>query len=513
MNETDSRGRVVLLGSVFVVAACGLVYELVAGAVSSYLLGDAVTQFSLVIGVFLSSMGVGSFAAKFIEKDLLRRFVAIEITVGVIGGTSSIAMLATSAVAAPWFSVVFFPLCASIGILIGIEIPLLVRMLQSRGRVRDALSDVLALDYLGALAAAVLFPLVALPFLGIGRASVVFGILNLAVAGAGITLLPRPRRTITAALVVASLLLVSALAYSTRLVGFFEDLLYQDEVIYAADTPYQRIVLTRWNDDIRLFLNGHIQFSSIDEARYHEALVIPALTAADRPVNVLILGGGDGLAAREVLKFDSVRAVTIVDIDPRMTELGRTRPELVTINGDSMNDPRVRVVNDDAMRFLQSDDGFYDAILADLPDPNTQALAKLYSAEFYALIARRLSASGVLVTQATSPYFAPEAFASIERTVGAALDRGGSPERIFARGYHVHVPSFGDWGFVIGAKSEIDVSALSVSVPTRYLTDEVLAAMFVFGKDAPDADAAPVNHLEDPVLYRLYERGWRTFNE
>ena len=332
---------VVLLASVFLVAACGLVYELVAGAVSSYILGDAVTQFSLVIGVFLCAMGLGAYLAKFIRQKLLNKFIEIEIWIGLTGGGSSLIMFAISAFAEPVFAVVFYSLCTLIGVMIGIEIPLLIRILKERGSLTDALSNVLALDYIGALAGSLLFPLLALPYLGLSRASLVFGLMNLCVAAVGIGLLRGRRLWISLRLGVAAVLLLTALFYSVRMVGFLEDLLYQDNIVYAKTTRYQRIVLTRWHDDIRLYLNGHIQFSSIDEARYHEALVFPAMSLCPGPENILILGGGDGMAAREVLKFDSVRRIVLVDLDPEMTGLGQQRPELVQLNKGALNDPRV----------------------------------------------------------------------------------------------------------------------------------------------------------------------------
>jgi spermidine synthase len=508
----DRTARLILLASVFTVAACGLVYELIAGAVSSYLLGDAVTQFSLVIGVFLSAMGVGSFFAKFVRRRLLATFVEIEIWIGLLGGSSSILMFALYAYAPQVFSPLFYALCAALGVMVGLEIPLLVRILRSGEGFTRALSHVLALDYLGALAGAVLFPLVALPLLGLSRASVVFGLLNLGVAGAGIGLVRGPKRGLALRLAAAVLLLLVACVYSTMLVSFLEDLLYQDEVILVRDTPYQRLVLTRWRDDVRLYLNGHIQFSSVDEARYHESLVVPAMAAAPLPRDVLVLGGGDGLAVREILKFDSVERVTVVDIDPVVTDLARSQAELVQLNGGSLDAPGVRVVNEDAMAYLARDSGRYEVVIIDLPDPNTPALAKLYSRSFYALAARRLARGGVLVTQATSPFFAREAFWCIVETLRAAISDPAPAGSLLPLPYHVHVPSFGEWGFVLAAERRIDPSSLAVEVPTRFLTEEALPGMFVFGRDI---QSSPVraNRLDDPVLHAYYERGWSRFNQ
>jgi len=297
------------------------------------------------------------------------------------------------------------------------------------------------------------------------------------------------------------------------MVGFFEDLLYQDAIIYSKTTRYQRIVLTRWREDIRLYLNGNIQFSSIDEARYHEALVIPALEACARPGDVLILGGGDGMTAREVLKYSSVRRVVLVDIDPVMTAIGRERPELRRLNQNALNSPRVQVVHMDAMQFVENSKAAFDAIIVDLPDPSTGALSKLYSRSFYSLCARRLRAGGVLVTQATSPFFAPEAFWCIVKTLGSAVAADEGRDGLMAIPFHVNVPSFGEWGFALAARQPIDPNRLAVSVSTRFLNTQRMQAMFSFGNDAGPPESVEINRLEYPVLHEYYKRGWKRFHD
>lgn len=505
--------RLLLLASVFVVAHCGLLYELIAGAVSSYVLGDAVTQFSLVIGVFLCAMGLGSYAAKFVKTDLLYRFVTIEIWLGLLGGTSSVSMFAVSALAPGLFPVFFYSLCVALGGLVGLEIPLLVRLLRKSHDEGAAISDVLALDYFGALVASILFPFVVLPYVGLSRASVVFGLMNLAVAALGVRLLARRKRFVLTNVAFAGALLVAVFFYSSSMVGFFEDMLYQDDVIFARSTTYQRIVMTRWRDDVRLYIDGHIQFSSVDEARYHESLVIPAMESFPRPRAVLVLGGGDGMAVREVLAYPTVQTVTLVDLDPVMTELGRSRPELVALNRGSLSSPKVRVVNDDAMHFVRDSSEFYDVIVVDLPDPHAPALAKLYSTAFYAMLARRLSARGVMVTQATSPFFAPEAFWCVVSTMRAAIPEEGTIAPLHVYAYHVHVPSFGEWGFVMGSKAPVDVSELEPSVSTSFLNREALQSMFAFGRDLRPPEGIEVNRLDHPVLSTYYARGWKRHNK
>jgi spermidine synthase len=507
------RGRVLLLVSVFVVAACGLAYELVAGTLSSYLLGDATTQFSLTIGVFLCAMGAGSWLARFVRSNLLVRFVELEVAVGVLGGASTLALFAVSAWAEAAFPPFFYLLLAVLGALVGVEVPLLVRIVKDEGGFNEALSDVLALDYLGALAGSILFPLFVLPLLGMSRSAVVFGLLNLGVAAAALPLLDSSARRRLGVLVgVGAACLTALLVASPRLVGFLEDALYEDHIVYARSTRYQRIVVTRWHDDLRLYLDGHLQFSSVDEARYHEALVVPAMEAAVHPRSVLILGGGDGLAAREVLKYPTVEKVLLVDLDPGMTELGRTRRDFVRLNEGSLASPKVTIANADAMQTLRKDDAFYDVILVDLPDPDSEVLAKLYSTAFYALAEKRLALHGVLVTQATSPFYSREAFWSIVRTLQAAVP-AELPGALRVIPYHESVPSFGEWGFVLASHDELDPKSLAPRVPTRYLTAGTLQAMFVFGKDMTAPADVRINRLDDPVLFRYHRDGWRRFNE
>ncbi|GAK54641.1 spermidine synthase [Candidatus Moduliflexus flocculans] len=514
-EKLPSFGRAILLGSVFLVAASGLVYELVAGAVSSYLLGDAVTQFSLVIGVFLSAMGGGAFLAQYVRQRLLYRFVEVEIWLGLLGGCSSVLMFAVSAFADAIFPVFFYLLCIILGVLIGLEIPLLIRLLQAARGVSETLSHVLALDYLGALIGSMLFPLFVLPYLGLSRASVVFGLLNLAVAASAVPLLRQGERILLAAqMTLAMTLLLATFAYSTKWVGFLEDKLYQDDIIYTADTRYQRIVLTRWRDDIRLYLNGQLQFSAVDEARYHESLVIPAMEASRPAADVLILGGGDGMAAREVLKYDSVKTITLVDIDPAMTALGQTRPELLRLNSGSLSSPKVKIVNTDAMRFVEESRDAFDVIFIDLPDPDTETLSKLYSDAFYRLCVRRLRERGIMVTQATSPFFARDAFWCIAQTI-ASVEIPNLPETsLHILPYHLNIPSFGEWGFVMAARRPVAPQQLAISVETRFLNDATLHSMFAFGKDIEPPSPLPnINRLEHPILSTYYERGWSRFNE
>jgi len=503
-----------LLASVFVIAVCGLIYELLAGTVSSYLLGSSVTQFSLVIGLFLTAMGLGSFLSRLLtdERRLLGTFLMVEVLVGLVGGSSALLLFLAFAVVGSYTPLLVL-LCVVIGTLVGLEIPLLVRILRGNASLRAALGNVLALDYLGALAASLLFPLVLVPRLGLVRTSFLFGLLNVAVAGVGIHFFrARLRRATTlrvAALLTAAVLVVGLIT-AGRTTTLMEDILYDDEIIYARSTPYQRLVITRWRDDLRLFIDGNIQFSSADEFRYHEALVHPAMGLAGNPRRVLLLGAGDGLAAREVLKHRAVTRVDLVDLDPEMTRIFSRIPQLVQLNRGSLKDRRVHVHNMDAQKYLENATPPYDVIIIDLPDPNNEGLGRLYTRSFYRLAAKSLAPGGVLVTQATSPFYSPAAYWCIVNTISSVtLSSGGGALHVLP--YHAEVPSFGLWGFVLAASRPLAPARVRLEVPTRYLSRELLPTLFVFPKDIGPR-RTPVNRLDNLVLIRLYERGYQHYN-
>lgn len=502
-------GERLLLLSVFAVATCGLVYELVSATMASYLLGDSVTQWSLVIGVYLSAMGLGSWLSKGIERDLHGRFVAIQLGVALIGGFSATLLFlgfAHLATVRP----LLFGILLCVGTLVGLEIPLLLRILQRGHALKDVVARVLAFDYVGSLAASLLFPLLLLPFLGLVRTSLLFGLVNAAVAiwclhvfAAQVGRL-RLRQAFAWATTGA---LAVAFVAAPRIERFGEDSMFEAPIVFSHRTPYQRLTLTRWRDDIRLYIDGNLQFSSIDEHRYHESLVHPAFAALPEGklsgpsaggARVLVLGGGDGLALREVLRHD-VASVDLVDLDPGMTELFASHPVLVELNGNAFADPRVSVHNADAMEWLaeRREAAGYDVAIVDLPDPNDFSLGKLYTRAFYRLLAARMHPDGAIVVQATSPYLAPRAFWCIVRT----LDASG----LTTHPYHAHVPSFGDWGYVLAMPTPREApTRLVPGIDRRFLNDALLPALFVFptDQDPPDVE---VNQLNDQMLVHYYE--------
>lgn len=490
--------------NVFVVAICGLIYELLAGTLGSYLLGDSVTQFSLVIGLYLSAMGGGAWLSRRLGRDLARRFVEIELAVAVVGGASApILFLAFGTVV--HFQVVLLGFVAAIGILVGLELPLLMRLLEGQVAFKDLVSRVLTFDYIGALAAAVMFPLVLVPRLGLVRSSLVMGAANASVALWGTWLLGDRLGAARRGLRIRALVVLAGMAVAIGFADHFttwaEDEMYADPVVFSQTTPYQRIVVTRGRAGFQLFLSGNLQFASADEYRYHEALVHPAMMAADAPPRrALILGGGDGLALREVLAHPSIEAVTLVDLDPAMTGLARRFPPLGELNRGSFADRRVTVINDDAMVWLDEHPGTWDAIIVDFPDPNTFALGKLFTRLFYRRLLARLSPGGAVSVQATSPLFARRSYWCIIETMRAA--------GFFVRPYHVTVPSFGVWGYALARRAAFDPPTRVPAIALRFLNPAALAAMFELPADMTPVPVE-INQLDNQALVRYYEKEWR----
>lgn len=504
-----------LLAAVFLIAICGLIYELIAASLTSYLLGGSVTHFSIVIGVFLTAMGVGSYLTRFIEDALADAFIAVQIGIGLSGGLSAAVLLLTFTTLQIYLPILVAVLTVT-GSLVGMEIPILIRILRSREALRLTVANVLALDYLGALFASCAFPLLLVPQLGLLRTSFLFGLINLLVALVGIRVLHsmlRRRRLLRLAAFAATLIMVTGLAGSGVFTALTEDLLYQDNILFARQTRYQRIIVTRWRDDIRLFLDGNLQFSSVDEHRYHEALVHPAMSANPGARRILILGGGDGMTAREVLKYRSIERVDLVDLDEEMIRLFRDVPMLAQLSGNSLSAPRVHVHIQDAGKFLEASGKFWDLILVDLPDPNMLSLARLYTKSFYRLCAQRLNANGVAVTQATSPFYAPEAFWCVVQTLKEAPVGPERRGRLNVYPYHAYVPSFGDWGFVMASRRSIspDKLTLSPGIALKFLNNQLFPSLFTFPQDSLPESSIKANRLDNQVLVKYYRRGWKRF--
>ena len=492
---------IVLFISVFLIAACGLIYELIAGTLASYLLGDSVLQFSTIIGSYLFAMGIGSWLSRFIERALVSRFITIELMVGLLGGFSS-SILFLAFTYSQGFRVLLYGMVLAIGILVGLEIPLLMRILKERFHFKELVANVLTFDYLGALGASLIFPLVLVPKMGLVRSALLFGLINAGVALWSTFIFRAHLGNVLwqrAACVVVVAMLMAGFGLGDRITDTADAALYSDDVILARTTPYQRLVVTRWKEDYRLYLNSHLQFSSRDEYRYHETLVHPGLASLPGARRALVLGGGDGLAVREMLKYPGLERITLVDLDPEMTRQFRTHPLLMKLNANALNDKRVRIINADAFPWLERSDEMFDFAVIDFPDPNNYSLGKLYTTAFYRLLRQHVSRGGAVVVQSTSPMFARQSYWCIVETMKAAGFK--------TYPYHVYVPSFGEWGFVLGTLSDWE-APLSVPSGLRFLTAGNVKTLFDFPPDLAPVPAE-VNRLNDQVLVRYYDKEWR----
>lgn len=498
-NNLAKNEQRILLFSVFILSLCGIIYELVLGSLASYLLGNPVMQYSITIGVFLSSMGLGSYVSRFIERDLLRAFVRIEILLGLVGGISVVLLNYLFSFSESFYALHIFFLVV-IGTLVGLEIPLLTRILKQYGALKDIISNVLSFDYIGGLAGSLFFPLLLFPFLGRFLTSIVVGMANIAVAFIIIFVIDYGRRKKDFMLASVSFMVLLLMAVNSDwLNAIIQKKMFYDDIVFTERTKYQEIVLTRNGDDFRLYLDGSLQFSSSDEYRYHEMLVHPALTAHGNPRSVLVLGGGDGLAVREILKVPSVVKIVLVELDASMIALAANNSTLSYINGGSLKDTRVHVITGDAYDFLRKNSFGYDVIIADFPDPHDETVSKLYTVEFFRLVKKSLSKNGVFITQSTSPLFARDAFWCINRTMKQVFG--------YVLPYHIFIPSFGDWGFNMASVDQIYVKESSAS-ELRYFNKSTFSASEIFSPDSGETSTG-INTFNKPILYKYYLKGWK----
>ncbi|MFD3484503.1 polyamine aminopropyltransferase [Streptomyces sp. NPDC058665] len=475
-----SAGRFLILAVVFVCAACGLVYELELVALASYLIGDSVTQASVVLSLMVFAMGLGSLLAKRLRCRAAVGFGLVEAALALLGGCSAMVLYATFAwMGESRYALIGFSL--AIGVLIGAEIPLLMTLIQrvSRQDAGGTVADLFAADYVGALVGGLAFPFLLLPWFGQLTGALLTGAVNVVAGGAlvlwvfGRDLTGRERGL----LLLVNVLVLAVLGGAAVLVDDFERAarraVYGDGVRVAVQTDVQEVVLTGgWGGrdsrggPLDLYLDGRLRVSERDEFRYHEALVHPAMSG--RHERVLILGGGDGLAAREVLRYGDVRSVTLVELDPGVARLARTDPALAGLNEHAYDDTRLRVEYADAFAWLRERGAErgpgpepYDVVISDLPDPGITPSTKLYSEEFYGLASRVLAEGGRLAVHAGPPAARPRTYWTVDATLraagfgtsaysatGRASGFGAGPDRAAGAAEAV---AGQDWGFVLAA--------------------------------------------------------------
>ncbi len=487
--------------SVFVVSTCGLIYEFISATVASYTLGDTVTQFSLVIGFYLFSMGCGSYFSKYIKDKPIERFITIELIIAVLGGLLPVYLFGLYPFTAH-FKVLLLSYISLIGFLVGIEIPLMMRILKDNLEFEDLVARIFTFDYIGALLASIAFPLVFMPYFGLIETGLIFGMVNAFVAL--MTLIYFKKRIkgyrfIFAKCLIVCILLVGFLINANHVEAFLDSLRFDEKIIFKKNSSYQKIVLTGGAETIKLYLNGNLQFSSKDEYRYHEALVHVGLSQIQNPSRVLILGGGDGLAAREILKYPSVKEIILVDLDPEMTKLCKTLKPIVTLNHNALNDTRLKIIHKDAFIWLKENNDCFDFVVIDFPDPSNYSVGKLYTRTFYYMLKKMLHKNSIVAIQSTSPYVAPKSYWCVAKTLQSVGLKTAS--------YQIHLPSFGNWGFHLATLDDQYSSKFSLPRDLKYLTPEIVPTLFIYPKDQSHIDTK-IHDLNNQALVQYFDEEW-----
>lgn len=508
----------VLKISVFATGLSGIVAEYVLATLAQYFLGNPVVQWAMIVSVMLFSMGLGSRISKRIETNLLEKFILIEFVLSILVAFSSGISYLMAGING-YVGVFIYTHSILIGLLIGMEIPLVVRLNEEFESLKVNISNVLEKDYYGSLVGGALFSFIGLPYLGLTYTPFVLGMVNFFVACILFVTLRKVvksslKKWVTISLVGISVILTAGMATAKKVELYGEQQRYHDKVIFSKQTKYQRIVITQWENDYWLYLNGNQQLSTKDEELYHEPIVHPVLELHPNAKQVLVLGGGDGCAVRELLKHDEIEQITLVDLDSVMLSLAQHHPVLSTLNKNSFSNDKVKLVIEDGFHFLENSPDYFDIILVDLPDPRSVELSRLYSQEFYIMCYRKLRSGGMMITQSGSPYFAPKAFACIDTTMKSA---GFSTVQL-----HNQILTMGEWGWTIGAKSikyhklREKLRGLTFDeLDTKWINQEAMTLMTSFGKPFYQKDklkSVEVNKIHNPVLYHYYLDGaWELY--
>jgi len=497
--------------AIFATGVSGIVAEYILSTLASYFLGDSIIQWTLIVSVMLFSMGLGARISKHISENLLPKFIFIEFILSIFVSFSSLIVYLLAAQSA-YLGVIIYSQSILVGLLIGMEIPIVIRLNNQFEVLKVNISSVLEKDYYGSLVGGLFFAFVGLPYLGLTYTPFVLGSLNFIIALLLFIVLYKHinkyRKTITASIFLVSTIILLGAYFAKPIILYGEQKKYKEKVILTKQSKYQRIVITQWKNDFFLFINSNKQLSTLDEEMYHEPLIHPIMHLAKEHKNILVLGGGDGCAVRELLKYKDIENITLVDLDPEMTKLAQTNEILLNINDSSLLNKKVTIINKDGFNFIENTDKYFDVIIIDLPDPRTVELARLYSLEFYSLCNQHLKNNGFIITQAGSPYYASRSFRTIDKTLSAA--------NFNTLKIHNQILTFGEWGWIIGtkqlSKKQLRNSFLSLNlndIDTKWINNEALNLLASFGKDIFDdtKDSIIVNKISNPVLYRTYLNG------
>jgi len=508
LSISNKKKSLVLKIALFATGFSGIVAEYVLSTLASYFIGNAILQFTLIVSIMLFSMGLGSRISKVFNSKIVFYFVISELLLSLLVSFSAIASYIVYGYSNNSWIIIYL-LSIAIGLLIGLEIPFATRINNEYEELRLNISNILEKDYYGSLIGGLFFAFIGLPYLGLTYTPFVLGLVNLIVSfWLFYTLKEHISKKLQHVLWISYIgvfiIVLLGLIYAKPLVLFGEQAKYKDKIVFSEQTKYQKIVITKWSDWYSLYINGNQQLSTFDEYLYHEPMVHSALGLTESKKNVLVLGGGDGCIARELLQYDdAITKITLVDLDNRMITIGKTHPIFSTINNNALNNDKVITINDDAFTFLEQTQETYDVILVDLPDPNNVDLNKLYTKEFYTLCYNRLQKEGTFITQSGSPYYATKAFYCIDKT----LKKSG----FHTLPLHNQVLTLGEWSWIIGKKStvdkedlkEIDLQHLSL----KWLTNESLYSISSFGKPLVDTTGIKINTIFEPTLYIYYKQG------
>ncbi len=501
------KKNLMMLFFVMIIAICGILYELLIGTLSSYLIGNSVQQFSFVIGFFLTGMGIWAYFSRFLEDNALKNFFKIELFLSILGATSVILLKFAYIYFTGYqftFQIVYFLMTLTIGSLVWMEIPLVATIYKNLNlKSKSIISDIFTFDYIGGLIASLLFPIVLLPLLGLYNISIFIGSINLFVAIAYLLYLKKqkivifPFKKYFFAIFCVILYFVILFFSNTKLENIYLQYYYKEPILQTTESPYQQIVLTKRWEDFRMYLNGNLQFMSLDEGIYHKSLI-------DWPYNflknkekisVLILGWWDWLAVRNLLQYSNIEKIILVDLDPKVVELAKTEQNLVKLNQNALNNEKVTILTEDAFQYILQTKEKFDLIIADFPDPKDTYTAKLYSKEFYIWVYWTLNSGGIFVTQSSNAFFSNKVLFSVEKTLKNVFEN--------AYAYHKYLPSFGDWGFVIARKWE------NIN-PTILCPEE--SCTFFDENYRENTENISENTLANPKIIEYYGEGYEKFN-
>lgn len=501
------RKSLALKAALFATGISGIVAEYILSTLASYFIGNAILQFTLIVSIMLFAMGLGSRISKSFNNNLIFYFVMIELILSVlVSFVAIISYLIYGFTDTSW--IVIYLLSILIGLLIGLEIPFATRINNDFEELRLNISSILENDYYGSLIGGLFFAFVGLPYLGLTYTPFILGFINLSVSFWMFLVLkeflqPKQKKLLKILYVIVTTGLLFGVYFAKPIILFGEQAKYADKIIFTKQTKHQKIIVTKWQKWHSLYINGNQQLSTFDEFMYHEPMVHTALGLSKNKKNILVLGGGDGCIVRELLKYDAIKNITLVDLDNQMIEIGKKNKIFTDLNQNALDSPKLNIVIQDAFTFLEKTNQMFDVILVDLPDPNSVDLNKLYTKEFYRLSANKMSEEGVFITQSGSPYYATKAFYCINKTIKSA--------GLHTYPIHNQVLTLGEWSWVIAKKSSItkkDIQQIDISnLELKWLNKDALSLISSFGKPLIDTTNTKINTIFSPVLYTYYKRG------